>query len=526
MKDSRGQSVASARGALGSCVWLVFASIAGCGGEARNLDSSRIERDADSGTERSDAGLADSGARQDGDDTGPLGPPAFDGPTYTGISAEPSDRAAFLFDPQVLRSYEILIAPEDLAHIDADPRAEQYVPGMLRFEEQEFGPVGIRYKGSVGAFRNCVGAGGEKTCTKLSMKVAFDRPNRDGRFHGLRKLQFHAMNRDPSMLRERLGYAMFREFGLAAPRAVHARLLINGRLVGLFALVEQIDGRFTRSRFREGGEGNLYKEAWPTNSENRAIAEPALRMRLTTNEDENPSLETMLGFGRAIEEASLADLPDALAAYTDLEYAMSYVAVDRTIAHDDGPFHWYCFGICYNHNYYWYEARDDARLWLIAWDLDNTFTLNNLTTTLWFPWDDATRGCAPLTQPPFMLPLRAPTCDKLTLGWARMQARYLERVETFLGGPFTSDNVEAKLQAWEAQIAPAVAEAAALHADAPSMAAWAEARDALRASIAELRDRARARLAQGPIEVRDPREPLPPDAGTDAEPDPDLDDET
>jgi hypothetical protein len=60
------------------------------------------------------------------------------------------------------------------------------------------------------------------------MKVSFDWQNPDGRFYGLRKLQFHAMNRDPSMLKERLGYSIFRDFGVAAPRAAHARLLING----------------------------------------------------------------------------------------------------------------------------------------------------------------------------------------------------------------------------------------------------------------------------------------------------------
>jgi hypothetical protein len=47
--------------------------------------------------------------------------------------------------------------------------------------------------------------------------------------------------------------------GIPAPRATHAKLLINGEYVGVFALIENIDVRFTRHNY-DSGEGNLYKE--------------------------------------------------------------------------------------------------------------------------------------------------------------------------------------------------------------------------------------------------------------------------
>ena len=37
--------------------------------------------------------------------------------------------------------------------------------------------------------------------------------------------------------------------GVAAPRSVHARLVINGELSGLYALTEQIDENFIRQNF-------------------------------------------------------------------------------------------------------------------------------------------------------------------------------------------------------------------------------------------------------------------------------------
>ena len=44
-------------------------------------------------------------------------------------------------------------------------------------------------------------------------------------------------------------------------RSTHARVVV-GEFVGLFALTENIDGRFTRANFNDG-TGNLYKEVWP-----------------------------------------------------------------------------------------------------------------------------------------------------------------------------------------------------------------------------------------------------------------------
>jgi len=46
-------------------------------------------------------------------------------------------------------------------------------------------------------------------------------------------------------MRERLGYYMFRNFGIPAPRSNHAVIFINGEFSGLYANTEQIEGPFT-----------------------------------------------------------------------------------------------------------------------------------------------------------------------------------------------------------------------------------------------------------------------------------------
>jgi hypothetical protein len=80
------------------------------------------------------------------------------------------------------------------------------------------------------------------------------------------RINFHAMMRDAAHMKDRLGYGLFRAAGVPAPRSVHARLIVNGDDLGVFALVEEIDGEFVEDHFRAvdgSGDGNLYKEVWP-----------------------------------------------------------------------------------------------------------------------------------------------------------------------------------------------------------------------------------------------------------------------
>ena len=234
----------------------------------------------------------------------------------------------YIFDQNKLATFELNLPVASLAKIDADPAAEEYVEGILTFEGETISPVGIRYKGSVGAFVNCLtgtdwsNPSGSKICTKLSMKIKMNWNDSDQKFYGLKKLQFHSMNLDPSQMRDRLGYWLFREMGVPAPRAVHAKLKINGIFVGLFILVEQIDGRFTRYNF-ENGKGNLYKEIWPLNYNGIPYSAQTYINNLKTNEDENPNVDLMYNFALDVANSDSAGLQDAIRKWMDIDEIMA-----------------------------------------------------------------------------------------------------------------------------------------------------------------------------------------------------------
>ena len=188
----------------------------------------------------------------------------------------------------------------------------------------------------------------------------------------LNKLQFDSMNNDKSQLHDRLAYWLFQQMDVPSPRSVHARLLINGEFNGLFALTEQIDKRFVKQNF-DDDDGNLYKEIWPLRFTGNLFSDQEYIAALKTNENDNPDVSFFRDFGQQIASSNLNTGKEIVEQYMDIEEIISYAAVDRTIRHDDGPFHWYCFDGCASHNFYWYEESNEQKLHLIPWDMDNAF---------------------------------------------------------------------------------------------------------------------------------------------------------
>lgn len=387
-----------------------------------------------------------------------------------------------IFNQSKLYTFELNLPAASLAKIDADPTAEEYVEGSMTFEGQTISPIGIRYKGSIGAFVDCLSGtnwaqpSGHKTCTKLSMKIKINWEDKDRTFYNLKKLQFHSQNNDESQMRDRLGYWLFREMEVPAPRAVHARVVINGEYVGLFSLVEQIDGRFTRHNF-EDGKGNLYKEVWPLRDNGQPFPEKNYLEALKTNEDEDPTVEMISTFGQEIADTPFDELQPVIAKWMKIEEIISYAVVDRTIRNDDGAFHWYCsFGGCASHNFYWYEEPTQQTMHLIPWDLDNAFENiiadANPVTPVPDEWGMTRNDCNPFPYGFLSIRQRSAACDKLTAGWASFTEEYDQRKTDFLNGPFTTSNVNNLIDTWQAQIEAATAEASQKHQDAVTILEW------------------------------------------------------
>ncbi len=403
------------------------------------------------------------------------------------------EHSDYIFNQDTLHTFELRLSKDALAVLDADPMAEKYVEGSLIFEGKTISPVGIRYKGSYGKFAyglsdNKEGnLGGRKVSTKLSIKIKINW-NSNTKFYGLKKLQFHSQNQDPTQMHERLGYWIFREMQVPAPRCVHARLVINGTYVGLYSLVEQIDGQFVKNNFSDS-TGNLYKEVWPLKHTGEPYSEKVYLRALKTNEDENPSARLIQTFAQEIAGSNSENIQDVISMWMDVKMIMSYIAVDRSIRVDDGPFRWYCSSnYCTNHNFYWYEDPTESRLYLIPWDLDLAFG-NLLSRTrsldpLADKWGETTANCDPFRHNSGAALQRSAACDKLTAGWVSFKNEYKKSLTELLEGPLSESQVNFLINKWKKQIYAATLEAHKTHPDALSPYRWKNALKDLKVGLA------------------------------------------
>lgn len=382
----------------------------------------------------------------------------------TKFNSLPGATSDLVFDESVIRTYELTVAAQDWAWLNENPLLEQYVPASLSFEGRTFADSAVRYKGSFGALRFCFDRQGNQTCEKLSLKLKFNEYNKSGRFFGLQRLNLHSMESDPTKMHDALGYGLYRAAGVPAPRTAFARVVVNGELIGLFAVVEQVDEEFIANAFPDAGLGTLYKEVWPEHS----TAEPYETAVVAGPTD---GAETMLRFAKAIQAADDDAFLATLDQWTDLDTFMNYLAVDRLIDNWDGIVAWYCLPgqPCFNHNFFWYEEAFTDRLWLIPWDLDHTFEYPSpIRTRYGMPDWDAEPSCERV--PVFLgIPGRPPACDEflyqlVTLGWDGYAAASRELLE----GPFSVEALHARIDALSVLLSDAVAE----DPNGPAYAVW------------------------------------------------------
>ncbi len=376
-----------------------------------------------------------------------------------GTADAPPVASDTIFDESQIRTFNITVADADWDFLNENALLEQYVPGDLEYDGETFTNLGVRYKGAVGSLRLCFDQQGNRICDKLSFKLKFSEYDPDGKFHGLKRINLHSMNSDSSKMHDAIGYKLFRDFNVYAPRTAYARVVINGELIGLFIAVEVVDGRFARLNFPEGGKGNVYKEVWPVHSNPQRYLDA-----LKSNRDENPSVDKMIRFASDVNSSTEANIGEVLSRWTDVDMLMRYMAVARLIDHWDGIVALYCGASpdsgCGNHNYYWYESTTEDRFWLIPWDLDNTFQEPSPVRTQYgMPdWDDLAASCEQITI--FLsVPAQAPSCDPVIRGMrTTLFDRYLEESRLMIDGAFSRTAINARIDQLNALISAAIEE--------------------------------------------------------------------
>lgn len=156
----------------------------------------------------------------------------------------------FVFDDTEIPRIDITISQSNLQALYADPESnlEYYAVFSFTRGDSTEGPldIGLRFRGD-----------SIRLNEKKSFRISFNSIDPDMEYHGIEKMNLNAEANDPSLVRSKMGHALYRYLGVAAPRSNHALLYINNQYYGVYLNTEHVDERFLKSRF-DNNDGNLY----------------------------------------------------------------------------------------------------------------------------------------------------------------------------------------------------------------------------------------------------------------------------
>ena len=343
------------------------------------------------------------------------------------VDQQPSDLESF-FDPEVVQSIELDIAPADRqAMFDALPE-RIYVPATFIWRDIRLENVGVRFKGN--------SSSQPESWWKRGMLIKFGEFVDDQRFLGLRRVSLDNGVQFGSLFSERLMSDILLSEGITTSRTNYTEVTINGTFEGLFVNVERIDKSFLENSFGNR-DGVLYKNhlGGPGSdlSVLQSLEEYGLSFEPKTHEDDADYREIM---DLAV---FLRDSPDETFE-EDLEarFALDPFLKLMAVMTFSGAFDQYTG---FNpHNYYLYNDPATGHLHYLVWDLDVGFADNAFGQV---PVIDAWDASWPAPKVPRPLIERILEDDGLRARYRTHADRILEtyfqpsQMETNLDGLFT-----------------------------------------------------------------------------------------
>jgi hypothetical protein len=295
-----------------------------------------------------------------------------------------ADGSDLIFNPDIVHTYELFISPESIAAMNAEALPpgcvrfdRSYQPATLRFNDEVY-EVGVHIKGGCGSSRTMSG----KPSFRIHFTVTSDATECPvkRRFYGKRALTLNNGVQDPSALHERLGYELYRAAGVPAPRAVCARVVVNGELYGLYTNVESIDRRFLARSF-SNNDGMMFEGAYwcdlvPENVPPDDDTFSCFDREFKTDpcDAEKPGRDptdwsTLATLTEALAGLDEASFYPAIRDLFDWDAFLSMWAADAMLSHWDA----YSFHII--NNYRIYRNPDDDRWTMMPWGIDQTFDM-------------------------------------------------------------------------------------------------------------------------------------------------------
>jgi spore coat protein CotH len=291
-------------------------------------------------------GVAGCVAPRDADDPG--GDPPFDSTT--------------LFDDSGVHELRLEMAPADWRAILDTPLDATYRRTTFAFDGEELGDVGVRAGGESSRF-----AGN----AKMPLRVKFDTFVPAQRFRGVKRVNLSGMFDDPSLIRERLAYHVFRAV-VPTPRDASVRLMVNGEYRGLYN-VEEVWDKHALRHFYPDPLGPLYRiRKVGTDYDPYAYRGDDLRRYIPIPWEPRTN-DSMATHARVPAKLALLseDDPSSLEQVFDVDRLLAYLAAAALMANTG-----YLAGDSVDDHLQYFDLASD-RFHVLPWDPDQSFGRDN-----------------------------------------------------------------------------------------------------------------------------------------------------
>ena len=200
----------------------------------------------------------------------------------------------------------------------AQPQERPEILANVREGGTVYSKVALHLKGAAGSFR--------PFDDKPALTLNFSRHIPDQRFHGYDKISLNNSVQDPSYLCEAISRELFEAAGVPVPRADHATVLINGRDLGLYVLMEGFGKSFLK-RYFKNVSGNLYDGGFV-----QEVTE-----NLNTNSgDQREDRSDLRRLVQAAVDPDPAHRWQRLNQVLDMDRFLSFIAMEIMTCHWDG----------------------------------------------------------------------------------------------------------------------------------------------------------------------------------------------
>lgn len=294
-------------------------------------------------------------------------------------------------------------------------QARPTVKAMIREGDRVLTNVALHLKGAAGSFRQV----DDQPCFTLNV----DKFAPGQSFHGLDKFSLNNSVQDPSLLSEKISRELFDAAGVPVPRAAHARVILNGRDLGLYVLTEGFNKKFLK-RYFKNTKGNLFDGGFCQE----------INGALSVNSGDNPRDRSgLIELFNACQEPNAAQRLARLEQALDVDRFLSFVAMDMMLCNWDG----YAMN---RNNWRVFHDLDSNKMVFMPHGLDQMFGI--MRANAQYSVTQSMRGMV----------------ARAVVGTPEGRRRYLERISQLSTNVYKVDEILKRVDEANAVIRPVLAE--------------------------------------------------------------------